>query len=223
MLPPMIVYGRRSSINVQKVLWTLAELGKSFERKTVGGSFGGNDAAEFRAMNPNGLVPVLRDGDIVMFESNAIVRYLSARYGIGSLWPTDPLALAMAEQWMEWAQTTVGPPMGALFMNQVRTPPERADRKVMADSEARLQSVLGFAEAALCKNDWFAGSAFSMGDIVLGCFRWRLEGLNWRKPSTPRLDDWFARLKLRPAYKQWVMVPVSRNPAEWATNERALG
>ena len=91
------VWGRRSSSNVQKVVWALDELGLPFNRHTVGGSFGGNRAPAYLAMNPNGLVPVLQDGDITMFESNAIVRYLAARYGEGALRPKDPKALAMAE------------------------------------------------------------------------------------------------------------------------------
>jgi len=219
----MIVYGRRSSINVQKVLWSLAELGKEFTRESVGGGFGGNDTPAYRAMNPNGLIPVLRDGDVVMFESNAIVRYLAIRYGSGSLLPKEPKALAAAEQWMEWSQTTLAPPVSALFFNQVRTPTEKADRKAMADAEARLQAVLPIADRALAHSAFLAGDSLTIGDIVLGCFRWRLDGLAWKRPATPNVDRWFAALKQRPAYKQWIMVPVGRSPAEWAAHEKALG
>ncbi|MFO0990796.1 MAG: glutathione S-transferase family protein [Hyphomicrobiales bacterium] len=218
----MIVYGRRSSINVQKVLWTLGELGKEFKRESVGGTFGGNDAPAYRAMNPNGLIPVLRDGEVTMFESNAIVRYLAVRYGRGSLLPDEPKALAAAEQWMEWSQTTLAPPASVLFMNQVRAPADKADRKAMADAEARLQTVLAIADKALAGRAFFAGDALTIGDIVTGCFRWRLDGLDWKRPPMPNLDRWFAALKARPAYKRWVMVPVGRSPAEWAANERAL-
>jgi glutathione S-transferase len=218
----MIVFGRRSSINVQKVLWTLGELKLDFDRKTVGGSFGGNDTPEYRAMNPNGLVPVLKDGDVVMFESNAIVRYLAVRYGAGTLLPSEPRALAAAEQWMEWSQTTLAPPASALFMNQVRTPADKADRKAMADAEARLQAVLPIADKALGQSRFVAGDALSIGDIVLGCFRWRLDKLDWKRPAMPNIDRWFGELKDRAAYREWVMVPVGKNPAEWAANERAL-
>ena len=218
----MIVYGRRSSINVQKVLWALGELGKEFTRETIGGSFGGNDTPAYRALNPNGLVPVLRDGDVVMFESNAIVRYLAVRYGAGTLLPAEPKALAAAEQWMEWSQTTLAPPASVLFMNQVRTPAEKADRRAMADAEARLQTVMAMADKALAGKAFFAGDALSIGDIVIGCFRWRLDGLTWKRPAMPNIDRWFAALKERPAYKQWIMVPVGRSPEEWAANEKAL-
>jgi len=219
----MIVYGRRSSINVQKVLWSLGELGMEFGRESIGGGFGGNDTPAYRAMNPNGLIPVLRDGDVVMFESNAIVRYLATRYGAGTLLPAEPRALAAAEQWMEWSQTTLAPPASVLFMNQVRTPAEKADRKAMVEAEARLQTVLPIADKALADRAFFAGDALSIGDIVLGCFRWRLDKLDWKRPDMPHLDRWFAALQERPAYRQWVMVPVGRNPSEWAANEKALG
>jgi glutathione S-transferase len=98
------VWGRRSSINVQKVMWAIGELGLQFTRHTVAGSFGGNREDAFLRMNPNGLVPVIRDGDITMYESNAIVRFLSARYGEGNLKPPSLKALAAAEQWMDWQQ-----------------------------------------------------------------------------------------------------------------------
>src|SRR5262245_9997733 len=116
------VWGRRSSINVQKVMWTIGELGLEHKRHSVGGSFAGNREKPFLALNPNGLVPVIRDGDVVMFESNAIVRYLAARYGAGTLRPSIPKALAAAEQWMEWQQTTIAPLIGTIFMNKVRKP-----------------------------------------------------------------------------------------------------
>jgi glutathione S-transferase len=219
----MIVYGRRSSINVQKVLWTLGELGKEFSRETVGGGFGGNDTPAYRAMNPNGLIPVLKDGDVVMFESNAIVRYLAIRYGAGGLLPDEPKSLAAAEQWMEWTQTTLAPPASVLFANQVRTPADKADHKAMAEADARLQTVLPIADKALADRAFFAGDTLTIGDIVLGCFRWRLDKLDWNRPRTPNLDRWFASLQQRPAYRQWVMVPVGRSPEEWAVNEKALG
>jgi glutathione S-transferase len=217
------VHGRRSSINVQKVLWTLGELGRPFERETIGGGFGGNDTPAFRAMNPNGLIPVLQDGDITMFESNAIVRYLAARYGEGRLRPRAPRELALAEQWMEWQQTTLGPLVSTIFMNRVRSPPEKADRTALAAAEGKLIGVLGIADARLAQSPWFAGADFTMGDIVAGCLVWRLMQVEMEKPEVPHIRRWFEALQERPAYRQWVMVPVGRNPQEWTAHERALG
>ena len=127
------VWGRRSSVNVQKVLWTLAELDIPFARETVGGSFGGNRDADFLRMNPNGLVPVIQDGGVTMFESNAIVRYLCAHYRAGLLRPEAVQPLAAAEQWMEWQQTTFAPHVSAIFWNTVRVPSASRNKAAVTD------------------------------------------------------------------------------------------
>src|SRR3712207_3006566 len=90
------VWGRTNSINVQKVMWTVTELGLEHERIDAGGAFGGLDTAAYWALNPNRRIPTVEDdgGGVVVWESNAIVRYLAARYGAGSLWPEDPAARA---------------------------------------------------------------------------------------------------------------------------------
>lgn len=216
------VWGRRSSINVQKVLWAVGELGLPVERETVGGSFGGTAEPAFRAMNPNGLVPVVQDGDVTMFESNAIVRFLAARYGHGTLRPNEPLALAAAEQWMEWQQTTVYPHVAAIFWNTVRLGPDQRDAKAIEAAEARLFEVLPMADALIGRQPWFAGQAFSFGDIVIGALLWRYAALACRKPETPHLAGWLEKLKAREPYRRWIMVPVGANPQEWHRNEREL-
>jgi glutathione S-transferase len=217
------VYGRRSSINVQKVLWTLAELGQPFERVTVAGSFGGTRTPEFLAMNPNALVPVLKDGDIAMFESNAIVRYLAARYGTGTLRPEDPARLAAAEQWMEWQATTIAPLVSTIFMNLVRTPADRRDEAAIHAAMAKLPGAFAIADAHLERNSWFAGNALTMAEIVLGCMYWRYRSLECEKEAAPNIDRWFGQLQLRKPYRDWVMVPIGRNPEEWSRHERELG
>ena len=103
------VWGRATSVNVQAVMWALAELGIACERIDVGGAFGGLDTPEFRAMNPNGRIPVLRDRDVFLWESAAIVRYLGAQYGSGGFWPADPLSRAKLDKWAEWMKTSFGP------------------------------------------------------------------------------------------------------------------
>lgn len=217
------VYGRRSSSNVQKVLWTLGELDVPFERKTIGGSFGGTHDPAFRTMNPMGLVPVLQDGEVTMFESNAIVRYLAARYGQGTLRPTEPKALAAAEQWMEWQAVNIWPHVSLIFMNLVRTPEAQRNRAAINNAEARLAEHLPIADAVLSKQPWFAGDSFTMADIVLGCIMWRYSQLDFIKPNVLHVMRWFEALTQRPAYKKWIMVPVGRNPAEWTEDEKMLG
>jgi glutathione S-transferase len=217
------IWGRRSSSNVQKVIWALDELGLDFKRHTVGGGFGGTRDPAYLEMNPNALVPVMRDGDITMFESNAIVRYLAARYGEGSLRPKAPKARAAAEQWMEWQQLNVVPHISAIFWNLVRVRPEDCNDKAVADANARLTNVLAIADKRLAVSAWFAGETFSCGDIVLGVLYWRYSQLNCRRPDTPNIKRWFEALQQRPAYRKWVMVAVGNSIEEWNANEKALG
>lgn len=217
------VWGRRSSINVQKVLWTLVELDLPFRRETVGGSFGGNRDPDFLRMNPNGLIPVILDGDTTMFESNAIVRYLAARYRAGLLRPEEPHALAMAEQWMEWQQSTFAPLVSTLFWHQVRLPPAQRDQAVTGEAEAKAAAALEIADRHLAQHDWFAGAAFSFGDIVMGCLMWRYLGFEVSRPAVPHLMEWFEALKEREGFRQWVMVPRAHSPEEWTRIERELG
>ena len=217
------VWGRRSSVNVQKVLWCLGELDIPFARETVGGSFGGNRDADFLRMNPNGLIPVILDGDITMFESNAIVRYLAARYRAGLLRPEAPKALAAAEQWMEWQQTTFAPAVTAIFFNTVRLPPEKQNAEARAEGEKQARAALAIADAHLASHDWFAGEAFSFGDIAMGALYWRYRGLAIARPEAPHVEDWFEAVAERPAFREHVALPVARDIDEWNRIEKELG
>jgi len=217
------VWGRRSSSNVQKVLWTLGELDLPFKRETVGGSFGGNREADFLRMNPNGLIPVILDGDVTMFESNAIVRYLSARYRAGVLRPTEPKALALAEQWMEWQQSTFSPPVSTIFWNMARVPAAQKNTAAIADAEKQARSALLIADQHLSKHDWFAGDSFSFGDIVMGVMYWRYLGVTTAVLDVPHLQDWCEAIKKREAFRQHINLPVARSPEEWTKIEKELG
>ncbi len=128
------LWGRNNSSNVKKVRWTLDELELPYEHILAGGAFGLNHEADFLAMNPNGLVPLLRDDetDVVLWESNAIVRYLSAQYGQARLWPESPAARAQGEKWMDWALSTLAPKHGILLIGIVRTPAEKRDNASIA-------------------------------------------------------------------------------------------
>lgn len=217
------VWGRRSSSNVQKVIWALDELGLEHKRHSVGGGFGGNRETAYLKMNPNGLVPVVKDGDITMFESNAIVRYLAARYGEGALRPKEPKALALAEQWMEWQQLNVVPHISTMFWNLVRLPSAQRNDKAIAEAEANLAKMLPIADNALASSRWFAGDSFSYGDVVLGVLYWRYFKLDGKTLDLPHVKHWFEALRQRPAYRKWVMVEIGTSPEEWAANEKALG
>lgn len=215
------VWGRRNSVNVQKVLWALEELEIPYTRENVGGSFGGNHDADYLAMNPMGLVPVIRDGDVTMFESNAIVRYLAARYRAGLLRPADHKSLAMAEQWMEWAQVNFGPQVGTLQMNLIRGLPENRNPAAVAAAVARAAELVAIADGWIARHDWFAGHDFSFADIVMGALFWRYAGLPIERPATPHLMEWLEALQEREAFRRAVMaVPRARDLADWQRIEQ---
>ena len=121
------IWGRTDSSNVQKVLWCLGELGLEFERLDWGGKFGGNKNPEYLAINPNGLVPTIKDGDFILWESNSIMRYLNAKYGNGKLLPVSPEGMASANRWMDWQLSVFNGNIVPLFFATVRTPPEKRD------------------------------------------------------------------------------------------------
>lgn len=215
------VWGRRNSVNVQKVLWALEELDVPYTRENIGGSFGGNRDADFLAMNPMGLVPVIRDGDVTMFESNAIVRYLAARFRAGVLRPSDHRSLAMAEQWMEWQQQFFGPAVGTLFMNLVRGLPENCNSTAVAAAEKQAAEAARIADRWLAQHDWFAGQAFSFGDIVMGALTWRYLGISCTRPETPHLTAWMEALEGREPFRRALMaVPRAKDLADWNRIER---
>ncbi len=216
------VWGRRSSSNVQKVLWALEEAGVEYDRHTVGGSFGGTDTPEYRKLNPNKLVPAIQDGTIKMFESDAIVRYISRRYGRGTLAPRGHRAFALAEQWMEWTNSSFKPPVTGIFWNKVRLPAEQYDAAAVRQAEKACIEQLKIVNRGLGRKPWLAGKHFSHGEIPLGILYWRYKQLDVMHANTPNLDRWFEQLKQRPAYQKTVMVPIGSNKAEWDRHEKEL-
>ena len=148
------IWGRASSSNVQKVLWCCAELGIAFERVDLGGPFGGNQDPEYLALNPNGLVPTVRDGDLILWESNTICRYLAATRDGERLHPAAPAARALVERWMDWQLSTVGPPMGALLFSLIRTRPEQRDQAAIAAARRNALAAWTIVEDALGDRLW---------------------------------------------------------------------
>src|SRR5690606_2361042 len=164
------IWGRRNSSNVRKVLWCAEEIGLPYESIEVGGAFGGTQSAEYRALNPNGLVPVIEDHGLPLWESNAIVRYLSARYALGTLYPVDVAERARSEQWMDWTSASFAVAFRDLFWGVVRTAPADRDETRIAAALVRCGDLLTVADAALAQQPWLSGERFAMGDIPLGAF-----------------------------------------------------
>jgi glutathione S-transferase len=200
------VWGRRSSLNVQKVMWVIGELGLAHEHVDAGGSFGGLDAPEFRAMNPNGRVPVIADGGAVIWESQAIVRYLAARHGSGTLWRADPAERSLADRWMDWAQATWQPDMMAIFWGHWRTPEAQRDLRRIESARRACASHLEILDAHLAKHDFVAGSDFTMGDTPVGTGFYRYFEMGLPTPEVPHVRAWYRSLCERPAYREHVML-----------------
>jgi glutathione S-transferase len=203
------IWGRANSTNVKKVLWMVEELGLVYQRIDAGGAFGIVNGPDYRAMNPNGLVPVLEDGDVVLWESNTIVRYLAARYGDAALNLTDPVARAQAEKWMDWATSSFALPFRDLFWGMVRTPEDQRDMvKINAACDA-VGALLGVVDAALAKQDYLSGDEFGIGDIPLGCFAYAWFEMPIERPALANLEAWYLRLKGRTAYQRAVMTALT--------------
>ena len=208
----LTIWGRRNSVNVQKAMWAVGEVGVPHERIDAGGEFGGLDTPEFAALNPNRRVPVLRDGDTVVWESNAIVRYLAAKYGAGTLWNPDPGARAQADIWMAWTQTMAHREFIDLFWGFVRTPPAERDMAAMRAANGRLVKHLELLHRHLGGQPYLAGETFTMGDIPAGALLYRYFAMEFDYPSLPNLISWYARLGERPAYQAHVAIPL---PEMW--------
>ena len=200
------VWGRKTSINVQKAMWAVGELGLEHERIDVGGPFGGLDTPEFLALNPNGVIPVVEDGGTVVWDSNAVVRYLAAAHGAGSLWPEDPGARAQADQWMEFLSTTFYRDFISCFLGYVRTPPSQRDTAKLEAAAERCGERMQMVDAQLDGKDFICGSALTMGDIPLGSMLYRYFTLEIERPALPNVEAWYARLQDRPAYREHVMI-----------------
>jgi len=203
------IWGRNNSVNVQKALWCCEELGLQYQRIDAGGSFGIVNTPQYRALNPNGLVPTIEDGPFVLWESNAIVRYLSAKHSIGRLWPEEVKVRAEADRWMDWQLSTFWPAFRPLFWNLVRTPAHQRDQQAMDESQQRTAEILGYFDAHLKARVYVVGEAFSMGDIPMGCAIWRWLSLPIERPLLANVQRWFDTLRERPAYEKVVMLPIS--------------
>ena len=201
------VYGRANSSNVQAVMWGLTELGLEAERLDYGHVHGGTDTAEFRAMSPHGLVPVLRDGDLVVWESCAILRYLAARYGGAPFWPGDPAARAPVDMWAEWGKTTFSRDFTQpIFWAKVRTPASEQNAAALALALERFDRHLGTLDAQLEGRDFVAGVALTLADIVIGHVLYRYFDIDVPRREHARVGAYYERLAARPAYARHVMI-----------------
>lgn len=201
------VWGRRSSFNVQKVLWALDEIGLKYEHRDAGGSFGGLDDPEFLAMTPHGRVPVFRDEEGSVWESNSIVRYLCAKHSSGRLWDAHPFTRSQSDRWIDWAATTLQPTFMRLFWGYYRTPEAQRDQRDNHIALADCQKHFRILDWHLANNAFLAGSEFTAADIPAGTALHRYFGMGLDVERPINVMAWFSRLRERPAFQQHVLVP----------------
>ena len=200
--------GRATSVHTQKVIWLASEIGLAVERLDVGGPFAGNTEPEYLKLNPNGTVPTMVDGDFVLWESNAIVRYLAQKYGGPPWMPAEPETAALAGQWMDWCTNTVIPPVRALFSFLLRTPPEKRDPSAIIVARRQGTGVFALLDQHLANHAYVAGAAPTIGDIPVGIFAYRWLNMPIARPPMAHLEDWYGRLCERAGYREHVMIPL---------------
>jgi glutathione S-transferase len=200
----IVVHGRANSSNVQKVLWLLDEIGLPFQRIDRGGPFGGLDDADYRTLNPNGLVPTVIDGDLVLWESHAILRHYARQHPGAALFPSDAADAARSDMVLDWNVTTLWPPLGLAYRAVERQgqPREAAEVQQALDQAGRALDIL---ESLLAGRDYVGGS-FGIGDIApaISVSRWLFLGRDLAR--WPAVEAWYRRCSARPAFQARIVV-----------------
>lgn len=201
------IWGRNTSINVQKVMWAIGELNVPHERVDVGGAFGRTKDAFYLEMNPNSLVPTLEEDGFILWESNSIVRYLAAKHGAGTLEPVSLQERARASQWMDWMLTVCAPAIHPLFWGLIRTPPEKQDHAKIGEARDKTAEALRMLDTQLAKTAFVAGDQFSMGDIPVGLIAYRFRKLVPGRTGLglDNVERWFLGLEQRKAFRDQIL------------------
>ena len=198
------IWGRKTSSNVQKVMWAIGEMGLAHERIDIGGPFGKNCEPAYLAKNPNGLVPTLEEDDgFLLWESNSILRYLAAKHK-SSLEPSDLRSRAQASQWMDWQLSVAAPAIHPVFWGLVRTPAEDRVQTAIAAGKTKTIAAMTILDARLRTAAFVAGDTFSYGDIPLGIIAYRVVELVPERPALPGFDRWYGELCKRAAFREHV-------------------
>jgi glutathione S-transferase len=201
--------GRINSSNVMKALWVLEEIGIDYEREDVGRQFGKNHEAPYLRLNPNGRIPTIIDGDLVLWESNSIVRYLAAKHSDGNLWPTDPAARARCEMWMDWQLTEMAHGMVPVFHGLIRNPPEERDMDAINAARDIWAATWRILDDHLSRNTYVGGDTFTMADIPIGPMAYRWYELPIEREDFTHLQRWYDAICTRPAFRKHVMTGLS--------------
>ena len=204
----LTIYGRKSSFNLQKVMWLVGELGIENRHIELGGSFGGLNSPEFMKMNPHGRVPVIDDDGVIVWESHAILRYLAARYGQPQFWSNSPADRSQVDQWMDWSQCSLQPDfLIGVFWGYYRTPEALRNIVAVEDNVRRTANHLMLLDKILAGKPYLLGDLLTLADMPAGTNLFRYFSIDINRPSLPNVERWYRSLQSRPAYQEHVMVP----------------
>ena len=199
------IWGRATSLNVQKLMWAIGELELPHERIDIGGQFGGNHEPPYLAMNPNGVVPTLEEDEFILWESNSCLRYIASKYGPGRLEPSDLRYRANAGRWHDWQLTTAMPALVPLFLGLVRTSPEDRDHAAIDAARKKTEDCMRILDSYLGQSAYLVGDAFSMADIPVALVAYRYRRLSPDHPLMANVDRWYAEIQERTAFRQHVL------------------
>jgi len=203
------ILGRATSTNVQKVLWFCDSQNREYEHDNdIGGAFGRNDTPEYLAMNPNGRVPVVIDGDFVMWESNSILRYL-ARQSKSDLYPSGFQDRQVVERWMDWELSLLAPRHVPVFIGMVRTKPADRNEKAIAAGVEQWNAAMKVLDDQLADNAYVAGSAFTLADIPIAPIAHRWFNLDIERIDVPHVKRWYESFSGNPAFEKWVNIELA--------------
>ncbi|HUD94894.1 glutathione S-transferase family protein [Sphingobium sp.] len=202
----LTIWGRLNSHNVKKVAWFAEEIGLPYVRHDVGGKFGMDEA--YLAKNPNRLIPTIEDGDVVLWESNAILRYLASRYALTDMFPTDPVQRAQGDKWMDW-QFSFADVQRDAFLQLVRKEAGQRDRQAIARSAQATGVAMQILDQTLAAQPWLSGVDFGVADVPMGVYAHTFFTLDMERPDVPHVRAWYDRLRERPAYAKSVMIPLT--------------
>ncbi len=205
----LTIWGRANSSNVKKVLWCAEELKLPYERIDAGGAFGQVNDASYRALNPNGLVPTIQDGDFILWESNTILRYLAAQYGETKLYASTPKERAKIEQWMDWTASSFAAPFRDIVVNLIRAPEAERNKAVADDAIKRCTELFEITNRLLETQPYFGGNHFSIADITIGPIAYMWFEMKLNSQEMLPLQEWYKRLQQRPAFQKIVMIPIT--------------
>lgn len=160
-------------------------------------------------MNPNALIPLMADGEFLLWESNVIVRYLCAKFAPDRLYPLALEQRFNAERWMDWQQTTLNPAARPPFVQLIRTAPEKRNAALIAQSNLAAERLFALLDEHLATRAFMLGDEFTMADIPLGCEAHRWLGLPQSHTPRPHVERWFERLRTRPTAEDLFAGPLT--------------